>query len=198
MTTTTTSVSSSTNHATFVAATSAPLYAVDLAHSSVGFSVRHLMITNVRGEFTGFAGTFAYDPAHPEQAKLEATVQIASINTREPKRDDHLRSADFFDAAKFPVMTFVSTSARRKGAGLELQGNLTIRGTTQQVTLAVTDITAETADPWGNQRIGATAEATISRAAFGMTWNTVLEAGGVAVSDAVKIHLEASLVRKAA
>lgn len=193
-TTTSNTTSTATNATAALATASVPRYAVDASHSSVGFAVRHLMITNVRGEFSEFAGTFGYDPTRPEQTKLDATVQLASINTREPKRDAHLRSADFFDVERFPVMTFASTSARRHGDGVEVLGNLTIHGVTKPVTLVLSDITAPQADPWGNQRIGAAARATISRAEFGMTWNAVLEAGGVAVSDTIKIEIEASLV----
>ena len=174
-----------------------PTFAVDASHSSVGFGVKHLMITTVRGEFAAFAGTLQYDAARPEQTKLEATIEVASINTREAGRDEHLRSPDFFDAATFPTMTFVSTSARRDGDGLVINGQLTIRGISKPVALMVSDLTAEQADPWGNQRIGATARATILRSDFGMTWNAALEAGGVLVSDKVTLEIEASLVRRA-
>ncbi|MBK9072589.1 MAG: YceI family protein [Myxococcales bacterium] len=172
-------------------------YAVDASHSSVGFGVRHLMITTVRGEFSQFAGSFSYDASRPELTKLEANIEVGSVNTREPKRDEHLRSADFFDAANHPSMTFVSTSARRDGDKLIVSGQLTIRGTSKPVVLTVSDITPEQTDPWGNKRIGATARATILRSDYGMTWNAALEAGGVMVSDKVTLEIEASLVRQA-
>lgn len=173
-----------------------PTYNVDASHSSVGFGVKHLMITTVRGEFGAFAGSFHYDAHRPEQTKLEATIEVGSVNTREPKRDEHLRSADFFDAANYPTMTFVSTTARRDGDHLIVSGQLTIRGTTKPVTLTISDLTPEQTDPWGNKRIGATARATILRSDYGMTWNAALEAGGVLVSDKVTLEIEASLVRQ--
>jgi polyisoprenoid-binding protein YceI len=171
-------------------------WALDASHSSVGFSVRHMMITNVRGEFQKVAGEAVYDAASPESAKLTATIDVASINTREEKRDAHLRSADFFDAEAHPTMTFVSRAVRRKGDALEIVGDLTIRGTTKEVVLAVDDITAEHTDPWGQRRIGASAKTKIRRSDFGMQWNTALEAGGVLVGDEVTIHVEASLVKQ--
>jgi polyisoprenoid-binding protein YceI len=171
-------------------------FALDAAHSNVGFSVRHMMISNVRGQFGKVAGEISYDPARPEQTRLSVTIDVASIDTREEKRDAHLRSADFFDAEAHPQMTFVTRQVRRKGEGLELVGDLTIRATTREVTLAVDDITPEHTDPWGGRRIGATARGKIRRSDFGMRWNAALEAGGVLVGDEVKIEIEAQLVRQ--
>jgi polyisoprenoid-binding protein YceI len=171
-------------------------FALDAAHSNVGFSVRHMMISNVRGQFGKLTGEVSYDPERPEQTRLSVTVDVASIDTREEKRDAHLRSADFFDAEGHPHMTFVSRQARRRGEGLELVGDLTIRGTTREVTLAIDDITPEHTDPWGGRRIGATARGKIRRSDFGMRWNAALEAGGVLVGDEVKIEIEAQLVRQ--
>src|SRR5690606_12657866 len=128
-------------------------FAIDGSHTSVGFSVRHMMITNVRGQFETVSGEAVYDPANPAASRVSAKIEVASINTREPKRDEHLRSADFFDAENHPTITFESTRVAKKGDGLELVGDLTIRGTTREVTLTVEDITGEHADPWGNQRI---------------------------------------------
>jgi polyisoprenoid-binding protein YceI len=171
-------------------------WSLDPGHSAVGFSVRHLMITNVRGEFEKFRGAVTYDAAHPQATRIEATVYVASVNTREAKRDADLRSALFFDAEKHPEMIFVSKSARVAGDGnLEVTGDLTIRGTTHEVTLSVRDIGAVQADMRGNPRIGATASTKIKRSDFGMTWNKSLETGGVVVGDVVTITLDLSLVK---
>jgi polyisoprenoid-binding protein YceI len=171
-------------------------FVLDAAHSNVGFSVRHMMISNVRGAFGKVSGEVSHDPARPEQTRLSVTVDVASINTGEEKRDAHLRSADFFDADNHPHMTFVSRAVRHSGEGLELVGDLTIRGTTREITLAVDDLTPEHTDPWGGRRIGATARGKIRRSDFGMRWNAALEAGGVLVADEVKIEIEAQLVRQ--
>jgi polyisoprenoid-binding protein YceI len=171
-------------------------FLLDAAHSNVGFSVRHMMISNVRGAFGKVSGEVSYDPARPEQTRLSVTVDVASIDTREEKRDAHLRSADFFDADSHPHMTFVSRAVRQGGGGLQLVGDLTIRGTTREITLAIDDLTPEHTDPWGGRRIGATARGSIRRSDFGMRWNAALEAGGVLVADEVKIEIEAQLVRQ--
>src|SRR5580658_3835375 len=171
-------------------------WAIDPGHSAVGFSVRHLMITNVRGEFEKFRGDVTYDAAHPEATRIEATIGVASLNTREAKRDADLRSALFFDVENHSEMTFVSKTARAAGDGnLDVMGDLSIRGTTREVTLSVRDISAVQADMRGNPRIGATASTKIKRSDFGMTWNKALETGGVVVGDVVTITLEVSLVK---
>ncbi|HEX3758620.1 MAG TPA: YceI family protein [Kofleriaceae bacterium] len=171
-------------------------WTLDPGHSAVGFSVRHLMITNVRGEFERFRGEVHYDPSRPEATRIETTIEVASLNTREPKRDADLRSPLFFDAESHPVMTFVSSRARPAGdGGLEVTGALTIRGITQDVTLAIRDISGVQTDMRGNPRIGATATAKIKRSDFGMTWNKALDAGGVVVGDTVTLTLEASLIQ---
>jgi polyisoprenoid-binding protein YceI len=171
-------------------------YTLDASHSSATFVVRHMMITNVRGEFQRLSGTAAYDPRNPSATRIEATIDVASVNTREEKRDAHLKSADFFDVEKYPTIRFVSKKATAKGATeLEVVGDLTIHGTTREVVLAVSDITPEHKDPWGNLRIGATAETKIKRSEFGMTWNAALEAGGLLVGDEVKIHIEVELLK---
>jgi polyisoprenoid-binding protein YceI len=172
------------------------VYQLDAAHSHAGFSVRHMMISNVRGEFQKLSGTVTYDPTRPEAATVSVSIDVASINTREEKRDAHLRSADFFDAEKYPTITFVSTAARRRGDGLELTGDLTIAGTTRPVTLTVDELTPEQTDPWGNLRLGATARTKIRRSDFGMRWNAALEAGGVLVGDEVSIQLEVEMIRQ--
>jgi polyisoprenoid-binding protein YceI len=178
--------------------TSATRWTLDPGHSAVGFSVRHLMITNVRGEFEKYRGSIAYDRANPEATRIEVAIDVASLNTREAKRDADLRSALFFDADNHPEVTFVSKSARPTGEGhLEVAGDLTIRGTTQEVTLSVREISAVQVDMRGSPRIGATASTKIKRSDFGMTWNKALDTGGVVVGDVVTITLDVSLVKAA-
>jgi polyisoprenoid-binding protein YceI len=171
-------------------------WTLDPGHSAVGFSVRHLMITNVRGEFEKYRADVTYDDKHPEATRIEATIDVASLNTREAKRDSDLKSPLFFDAENHPQMTFVSKRARGVGDGnIEVSGDLTIRGITHEVMLSVRDVSAVQVDMRGNPRIGATAEAKIKRSDFGMTWNKALETGGVVVGDVVTITLEVSLVK---
>ena len=173
----------------------ATTWTIDPSHTHVHFSVRHLMISNVRGEFRKVAGKATFSAESPETSTVEAEIDIASIHTREDKRDEHLRSADFFDAAKFPTMTFKSTSVRKSGDGVTLVGDLTIRGTTKPVTVEVEGPTTEQADPWGNVRVGASATAKIKRSDFGIIWNAALEAGGVVVGDEIKIQLDVELIK---
>jgi polyisoprenoid-binding protein YceI len=173
-----------------------PRWTLDASHSHVGFAVRHLMISNVRGEFTKLEGSAGYDPERPEATTVDVSVDVASINTREEKRDAHLRSADFFDVENYPTMRFVSTSARERRGELELTGDLTIHGVTREVTLKVEDITPQSKDPWGNLRVGASAKTKIRRSDFGMVWNAALETGGVVVGDEITITLEVELVKQ--
>lgn len=182
--------------ATAPVAAATPRWTLDASHSHVGFAVRHLMISNVRGEFTKLQGSAGYDPERPEATTVDVTIDVASINTREEKRDAHLRSADFFDVEKYPTLHFVSTSARERGENLELTGDLTIHGVTREVTLKVSEITPQSTDPWGKLRVGATATAKIRRSDFGMVWNAALETGGVVVGDEITINLEVELVRE--
>lgn len=177
--------------------TSPARWTLDPAHTSVGFSVRHMMITNVRGNFNKFAGEVTYDPADPAATRLTATIDVASITTQNADRDAHLRSPDFFDAERFPDITFTSRDVARSGDQLLVTGDLKIRDITREVRLTVEDLTAEHTDPWGNRRIGASARTTIRRSDFGITWNSALELGGVLVGDEIKISLEASLIRQA-
>jgi polyisoprenoid-binding protein YceI len=155
-----------------------------------------MMITNVRGEFERYQAEVRYDAAHPEATRLDATIEVASVNTREARRDGDLRGELFFDAEHHPAMTFVSHAARAAGDGaIDVTGTLTIRGVAREVTLAVRDITGEHTDLRGNRRMGATATAKIQRADFGMTWNKTLDAGGVVVGDTVTIAIEVSLIK---
>jgi polyisoprenoid-binding protein YceI len=172
-------------------------WTIDPAHSSVEFAVRHLMITTVRGRFTGVKGTVTLDEADPAKSAVEVVIDAASIDTREPQRDTHLRSADFFDVEKFPTLTFRSTKLDGGlGEPFTLAGDLTIHGVTRPVVLDV-DPEGRIKDAWGGIRSGFTATTKIKRSEFGLTWNQLLEAGGVTVSDEVKISLDVQLVNAA-
>lgn len=170
-------------------------YEIDPTHSSVHFSVRHLMVSNVRGEFTKVSGTVKIDPEKPENSTVEATIDVASINTRDPQRDAHLKSADFLDVEKFPAMTFRSKKIEVNSGGGKVTGDLTIHGVTREITLDVEGPTPEIKDPWGKQRVGASATTKLSRKDFGLTWNAALETGGVVVGDEVKITIDVEAVR---
>jgi len=174
-------------------------YNIDPSHASVDFSVRHLMVTKVRGTFEKVSGKVKYDPEAPEKIEIEAIIDAASINTREAKRDEHLRSPDFFDVEKHPTLTFKSKKAKARGKGkLDVTGDLTIRGVTKEVVLAVEGLDQEIKDPWGNVRRGASATTKINRKDFGLNWNQVLEAGGLMVGDEVEIMIDVELIRQTA
>jgi polyisoprenoid-binding protein YceI len=172
-------------------------WAIDPSHSHVEFGVRHLMIATVKGRFTDVKGTVVTGDADPAKGSTEVTIGVASIDTREPQRDAHLKSADFFDVASFPEMTFRSTAIRdvKADGSFTLVGDLTIRGVSKEVALKVTS-EGRTKDPWGGERSGFTASTTIKRSDFGLTWNVLLEAGGVTVGEDVKITIDAELVKQ--
>ena len=171
---------------------------IDPAHSAAHFSVRHLMISNVRGEFTKISGSALINSADLSKSSVEVTIEAASLNTREPQRDEHLRSADFFDVANYTALTFRSKRIQALGAeNFKLTGDLTIRGVTKEVTFDVEGPTPSVKDPWGNVRAGVTASAKINRKDFGLVWNALTEAGGVVVGDEVKITIEAELIQQA-
>lgn len=175
---------------------SAAEWQIDPSHSAAQFSVRHLMVSTVRGEFSKMSGKAFWDPAKPDSLSVEATVDASSINTREAKRDEHLRSDDFFDVANHPTLTFKSKKAKKTGKGkFDLVGDLTIRGVTKEVTFQVEGLEDQVVDPWGNLRAGATATTKINRKDFGLGWNQVLEAGGVMVGEEVTIHIDVELMR---
>ena len=185
---------SSTSTATPTAAT----YTFDPAHSAAHFKVRHMMIANVRGEFRKLSGAVKFDPANPAASSVSVEIDVNSISTREPDRDNHLKSADFFDAAKHATLRFQSKRVEAAGAGAyRVTGDLTIRGVTREVVLNVEGVTEEHRDPWGNMRRGAEAATKINRKDFGLLWNQALETGGVLVGDQVEISLEVELVRAA-
>jgi polyisoprenoid-binding protein YceI len=174
------------------------VYDIDPTHSSAHFSVRHLMISNVKGEFTKVSGTVIWEPDNPGASSVEATIDVASLHTRDEQRDGHLKSADFFDAANFPEIKFISKSVEPDGHDEYLvKGDLAIRGVIREVVLQVEGPTPEVKDPWGNYKAGATAAAKINRKDFGLNWNAPLETGGVLVGDEVKINLEVELTRRA-
>lgn len=176
------------------AAPTTSTWAIDASHSEVEFSVRHLMISNVKGRFGTVTGEVALDSAKPGKAKIEVSIDVTSIDTREEKRDAHLRSPDFFDAAQFPTMAFRGGTLTGDPEGdFKLTGDLTIRGVTKPITL---DVTFEGAgnDPWGGTRRGFSAKAKLLRSAFGLEWNAALETGGVVVGDEVKITINTELV----
>lgn len=175
----------------------AETWSIDADHSSVGFTVRHMMVSNVKGSFGTFSGTVEVDEKDSAGSKVSVTIDAASINTGVAKRDEHLRSADFFDTARYPTVTYVSKKVEKSGKDrLKVYGDLTLRGVTRPVVLDVEGPTAAYRDPWGKTRRGASATAAINRRDFGLTWNKVIEAGGVLVGDEVKIMLEMEFVRK--
>jgi polyisoprenoid-binding protein YceI len=170
-------------------------WAVDAAHTNVEFAIRHLMIATVKGRFGAVAGTVRLDEQDPTRSEVEVTIDVASIDTRQPDRDAHLRSADFFDAEHHPVMTFRSRRIARDGGDYVVDGDLTIRGVSRPVTLRAAE-EGRTRDPWGGERVGFSASTRINRRDFGLTWNQALETGGVLVGDEVKISLDVELVKQ--
>ncbi len=173
-------------------------WAIDPAHAELGFAVRHLMLSTVRGRFGAVNGTITVDENDPTSAKVDVTIDVTSIDTRQEMRDNHLRSADFFDAANHATMHFVSK--RIDGdvtKTFRLIGDLTIRGTTREITLDAT-FEGRTTDPWGNDRAGFSATGKLNRRDFGLNWNQALETGGVVVGDEVKLTLDVEVVRQAA
>lgn len=168
---------------------------IDASHSTVGFTIRHLVISKVRGRFTQFSGALTLPESGAlDGASVKAEVKIDSIDTAEPKRDGHLKSADFFDAEKFPTMSFESTKVVAKGGEFELHGKLTIKGNTKDVVFHGENL-GNAKDPWGNQRAVFSAKTSINRSDFGLTWNQALETGGVLVGDKVEIELDVQAVK---
>jgi polyisoprenoid-binding protein YceI len=172
-------------------------WSIDADHSNVGFKVRHLMVSNVRGDFGKVSGIVDIDDRDITRSKVDVTIETASINTGVAKRDAHLKSPDFFDVAKYPTMSFVSKSVIQTGADkLQVHGQLTLHGITRDVVLEVEGPTRAYKDPYGNLKRGASAVARINRKDFGLTWNAAIESGGVAVGDEVTIALEIELLKK--
>jgi len=178
-------------------AASADTWQIDPVHTTVGFSVRHMTISTVRGQFNKVAGTITANGNDPATAVIEATIDTASIDTHSPDRDSDLKSANFLDVAKYPTMTFKSKKIEAAGPGkYNVVGDLTLHGVTKEVTLAVEATGAPIKDPWGNMRAGATATTTINRKDFGLTWNKMIEAGGAVVGDAVAVEIDVEAVKK--
>ncbi len=176
---------------------SASTWTIDPDHSYVGFKVRHLMVSNVKGNFTTFNGTVDLDDKDVTKSKVAVNIDTNSIDTNVQKRDDHLRSADFLDVAKYPAMTFASKKIVQNGKDrTAITGDLTLHGVTREVVLDAESLSPESKDPWGNIRRGTTATTTINRKDFGLTWNAALETGGVVVGDEVTILLEIEMIRK--
>jgi polyisoprenoid-binding protein YceI len=174
------------------------LWTIDHSHSGIHFTVRHLMVSKVRGTFAKWTGELALDDADMTKSRVDVTIDAASIFTDEAKRDAHLRSADFFEVEKYPHLTFKSTKVEKTDADtLAVTGELTIRDVTKTVVLEVTD-NGRVKDPWGGTRAGFSAHLSLSRKEYGLTWNALLEAGGVAVSDKIEIGLEIEAIAPAA
>jgi polyisoprenoid-binding protein YceI len=178
-------------------AVQAAKYEIDPAHSRAHFKVRHLMVSNVRGEFSNITGTVVFDRENLNNSKIEAAIDASTISTSEPQRDAHLKSADFLDTANFPTLKFVSKSFATAGKDhLKVTGDLTIHGVTRELVLDVEGPTEDVKDPWGNTKAGASAEFKINRKDFGLTWNQALETGGLLVGDEISITLDVELTRK--
>jgi polyisoprenoid-binding protein YceI len=180
-----------------VAPAAAETWVVDPAHTVSGFTVKHMMIANVTGVFEVTKGTIEYKPGEPGSVKADITIEAKSVNTRITRRDDDLRSDNFFSAEKFPTLVFRSKRVQNVRAdGFDLVGDLTIRDVTREVVLKVDGPTAPIRDPQGNRRVGANASTTINRKDFGITWHRAIEAGGVVVGDEVKINIDVEAIEK--
>ena len=167
---------------------------IDTAHSTIEFTAKHMMVTNVRGRFLNFSGDAHLDEEHPEQSRVDVTIDLASLTTGAEARDQHLRSADFFDVAQYPTATFHSTKVERRGEDhLKVTGDLTIRGITKPVTLDVT-VEGKFKDMQGNDRYGFSATTSFSRKEFGLEWNVALESGGWLVGDKITIAIDAQVI----
>jgi polyisoprenoid-binding protein YceI len=181
-------------------ATSTPAtttWTIDPAHSSAEFKVKHMMISNVKGSFSGLSGVLTEHASDSTLSSVEASIPLATISTGDPQRDGHLKSAEFFDAEKYPTLNFKSIKVVRQGDAYEVTGDLTIHGVTKPVTFAVDGPSAPGKDPWGNTRIGLSATTKINRKDFGLAWNAALETGGVLVGDEIAITLDVEFIKAA-
>jgi polyisoprenoid-binding protein YceI len=172
-------------------------WTIDPAHSGVHFSIKHLVVATVRGQFNKVSGTISFDPQNPTRSTVHAIIDAASIDTREPQRDAHLRSPDFLDTERFPTIEFRSTKVVQTSDGFTVSGDLTIRGVTRPVVLAVEASDLELKDPYGNLKRAASMTTKIDRKDIGLAWNVALEAGGFMVGDEVKIEIDVELLRQA-
>jgi polyisoprenoid-binding protein YceI len=172
------------------------IYEIDPAHSSIQFSIRHMMISNVRGGFSGVKGTVTYDPDNLAESGVRAEIDVNTISTQDATRDSHLKTAEFFDADHYPTITFVSKKIEKLGDGeFSITGDLTIHGVTKETVLKVDEVSPEGKDPWGNVRTGASAKAKVNRKDFGLTWNAPLETGGILIGDEVKLELDVEMIK---
>jgi polyisoprenoid-binding protein YceI len=177
--------------------TSTSTWKIDPVHSGAEFKVKHMMISNVKGQFTAVTGVATLDEADVTKSRIEATIDAASVNTRDVQRDAHLKSADFFDVERFPTLSFKSKRVARAGGDeLAVTGDLTIHGVTREVTFDVEGPTLPAKDPWGNTRVGVSATTKISRKDYGLTWNAGLETGGFLVGDDVTVTLDVEFVKE--
>lgn len=172
-------------------------YELDTSHSTIGFGVKHMVVTTTKGQFTDYTGGFEYDAADPSSLKANATIKVASVDTANQKRDDHLRNSDFFDAEKYPEITFVSTEAEAVGDQVVLTGDLTIKGVTKQIKLPLT-VNGPITDPWGNIRVGLEGKTKINRQDFGITWSKSMDGGGLVVGDDVTLDIVVEGIQKKA
>lgn len=173
------------------------VWTIDGSHTHVGFKVRHMTVSWTRGAFDKVDGTVLYDGKNFTKAKVDVTVALESIDTENEKRDEHLRSADFFDVEQFPTMTFKSTKIKGKEGAFSVIGELTLHGVTKSVTLDVAGSTTPVTDPWGNMRLGFSATGMVNRQDFGITWSNTMDGGGLVVGDEVMLELDVELQRKA-
>jgi polyisoprenoid-binding protein YceI len=184
------------NTATAQPTTATTTWNIDPAHSAAEFKVKHMMISNVKGQFAKVTGTLTLDESDLSRSRVEARIEAASVETRDAQRDAHLKSPDFFDVEKFPTLTFQSTEIRLvKDGELAIAGNLTIRDVTRKVVFSAEGPTPPARDPWGNTRVGVSATTRISRKDFGLTWNAALESGGLLVGDDVTITLDVQFIK---
>ncbi len=176
--------------------TSVTTWSLDPAHSAAQFKVKHMMISNVKGSFTGLSGVLKLNPEDPTASSVEASIDVTTVNTSDAQRDGHLKSADFFEAEKFPAMTFKSTKVASKGGeDYAVTGDLTLHGVTKSVVFDVEEVSEPSKDPWGNLRIGLSASTKINRKDFGLGWNAALETGGVLVGEDVTITLDVQFIK---
>ncbi len=176
----------------------ADVWTIDPAHTTIAFSVRHMMVSNVRGQFSKFNGSVDGAPAHPTDAKIAASIEAVSIDTANQKRDEHLRSPDFLDVVKFPMVTFASKKIEKvSDTKYKVTGDLTLHGVTKEIVLDVSDVTPPIKDPMGNLRAGAEAKTTINRQDFGVSFNKTLDGGGLVVGDEIPITIDVEVTRKA-
>lgn len=173
----------------------AATYELDVAHTYIGFQVRHMVVSNTKGNFGEFTGSIQFDAAAPETLSASAEVAVKSVNTDNEKRDDHLRSPDFFDAAQFPTIAFKTTRVEGTLPNVTLVGDLTIKGVTKEVSIPA-EFNGPVTDPWGNERIGFSGSTKINRQEFGLTWSKTMDGGGLVVGDEVKIVLEVEAIKK--